>query len=91
MTKTQFNIAAAGILGACAAGGDLGAPGGVMYAGLMSKGYTLQDFNSILGAMVTAGLIDGRGDCYTLTAAGIEINSAIDAAIAERNQKRAAA
>ena len=88
MDKKSFNVAAAGILGACASAGSLGAPGGVMYAGLMANGYTLQDFERITGALAGAGLVLKRGECYTITPKGLELNAMIDAAL---SQQRAAA
>ena len=90
MTKTSFNVAAAGILGACAAAGEMGAPGGVMYAGLMSNGYTLQDFEQITHAMRASDLIRKRGECYTITPKGAQLNAEIDAAIAANRQRAAA-
>ena len=88
MDKKSFNVAAAGILGACASAGSLGAPGGVMYAGLMANGYTLADFEQITHAMRAVDLIRKRGECYTITPKGLELNAKIDAAL---SQQRAAA
>ena len=44
--------------------GELGAPGGVLYAALMSQGCTLNQFESIIGALVRLGRITKDGDCY---------------------------
>ena len=43
--------------------GDLGAPGGVLYAALMGK-LTLDQFEKVMGALVQAGNLKKRGDCY---------------------------
>ena len=90
MNKTSFNVAAAGILAACAGAGRLGAPAGHMYAALMGNGYSLQDFEQIMGALVQSGHVVKHGECYTLTAKGAALNASIDAAIAEHQQRAAA-
>lgn len=46
--------------------GTRGAPGGVMYAALSTAGCTLDQFNSIMGAMVSAGRLIKRGELYFL-------------------------
>jgi hypothetical protein len=48
------------------AAGPLGAPGGVLYAGMMSQGCTLQQFEGIMGGMVRAGILVKKGECYHL-------------------------
>ena len=94
MTRSKamsFNVAAAVILGACAVAGPTGAPGGVMYAGLMSSGYTFTEYQSIMAALEHNGLVEKSGECYTLTDKGIVMNARIDRAISEHQQQRAAA
>lgn len=44
--------------------GPLGAPAGPMYAALMAQGATLQQFESLMGALVRAGKLVRRGNCY---------------------------
>ena len=90
MDKKSFNVAAAGILGAVDAAGSLGAPGGILYAGLMSKGYSFNDYSRIMVALASAGLLaqEAGADAFTLTAKGAELNAKIDAAL---SQQRAAA
>ena len=53
-----------------AADSVVGAPGGVLYAGLMSAGCSLQQFTGIMGGLTRAGLLEKDGECYTLTPAG---------------------
>ena len=84
----SLNVAAAGIMQAIEAAGSMGAPGGHLYAGLMTAGYTLADFERVTGALVASGLVLKRGECYTLTTKGAELNAKIDAAL---SQQRAAA
>jgi hypothetical protein len=55
-----------GIVEAVAAAGPIGAPGGILYAALMSAGCSFSQFNSIMGALVRAGKVVKRGDCYHL-------------------------
>lgn len=49
---------------ACKVAGPMGAPGGVMYAALMSYGITLNQFYQLTGALIRAGKITQQGDCY---------------------------
>lgn len=44
--------------------GNMGAPGGIMYAALMAQGCTLDQFEQIMGGLTRAGYLDKRGDCY---------------------------
>jgi hypothetical protein len=46
------------------------APGGVIYAALMAQGCTLNQFNQIMGQLVSAGMLSKNGDCYTATDKG---------------------
>ena len=41
-----------------------GAPGGHLYAALMTYGMGLETFEAIMAALVTAGKVIKRGDCY---------------------------
>jgi hypothetical protein len=41
-----------------------GAPAGVMYAAMMAHGCSLDQFNQLTGALVTAGKIRRSGDCF---------------------------
>ncbi len=52
--------------------GELGAPGGVMYAALMSQGCTLNQFESIMGALVRMGRVTKDGDCYRIVESGVQ-------------------
>lgn len=46
------------------AAGSLGAPGGVLYAGMMSQGCTLRQFEGIMAGMMKAGILVKKGECY---------------------------
>jgi hypothetical protein len=46
--------------------GELGAPGGHMYAALMAHGCTLNQFESIMAALVRLGRVEKRGQSYFL-------------------------
>ena len=58
---------AGGVIEAVKAGGQLGAPGGVMYAAMMGQGCTLQQFEGIMGGLVKAGFLTKKGECYHVT------------------------
>ncbi len=47
--------------------GAMGAPGGVIYAGLMAQGCSLQQYDQIMAALVSAGKLRRRGDLYFVT------------------------
>jgi hypothetical protein len=42
----------------------IGAPAGHLYAGLMTAGCTLEQFEQIMGALVSTGKLSKDGDCY---------------------------
>ena len=61
---------AAGFIEACEAAGELGAPGGILYAAMMQQGCTLQQFEGITSGLVKAGMVEKRGECYHATNKG---------------------
>ena len=52
-------------------GGEMRAPEGVLYAALMAKGVTLNEFQSALGVLKRAGLVKSERFLLSLTATGI--------------------
>lgn len=52
------------VIDAVEAGGDQGAPGGILYAALMAHGCTLHQFEMIMGTLVRTGVLVKRGQCY---------------------------
>ncbi len=38
------------------------APAGILYAGLMTRGVSMQDFDKLVGIITGAGLVEKRGD-----------------------------
>ena len=44
--------------------GTLGAPGGHLYAALMTQGCTFNQFDQIMTGLVRAEYLEKRGDCY---------------------------
>ena len=91
-SSKSLNVAAAGIMQAIDAAGSLGAPGGILYAGLMSKGYTFNEYHQIMVGLASAGLIgqDAGAECFTLTDKGAVLNARITAAIRAATEQRAA-
>ena len=49
--------------------GAHGAPSGVMYAALMAHGCTLSQYQSLMHALVSAGKVVLRHDCYFIAEA----------------------
>lgn len=41
-----------------------GAPGGVMYAALMSAGLSLESFEKLMALLIERNFVVKRGDCY---------------------------
>lgn len=72
--KAMREVARA-ILSAIIAGGTLGAPGGVLYAALMTAGCTFDQFNSIMRALNSTRMVEQHGDCWHITPAGRAFNS----------------
>lgn len=71
MTEQQAHAlrqVADAIIEAVKAAGPLGAPGGPLYAALMTAGCTLHQFEQIMGALVRVGKLSKRGDCYFIPA-----------------------
>jgi len=74
LTPTQakaLQIIVSGTIEAVKAAGDSGAPGGVLYAAMQTQGCTLNQFTSLMGALVRTGKLRsetvGNGDAgYTL-------------------------
>ena len=67
MTNEQIaalKAVAKAITEAVAIAGPLGAPGGHLYAALMSAGCTLNQFEQIMSGLVSAGVLTKRGECY---------------------------
>lgn len=67
------------VLEAVAKGGDLGAPGGTLYAAMMHHGATLQQFQSFMGTLTGRGMLTLSGDCYYITDAGKSFKSILQA------------
>jgi hypothetical protein len=42
----------------------IGAPGGALYAALMTQGMSLEYFEAMMSAIVKTGKLVKRGDCY---------------------------
>ena len=66
MTREQQAICmvADAVTDAVAAAGERGAPGGVLYAAMMHHGFTLDQFNNLMGALVEVGRLRRTGHLY---------------------------
>lgn len=58
------------VLEAVNAAGELGAPSGTLYAGLMSQGATLNQYQSLMDGLVNKGKLRREGHLYFLTESG---------------------
>lgn len=70
-TRTQVDalmLVVEAVTEAVKAAGPLGAPGGYLYAAMMTQGCTLRQFESIMDAMVSAGRLRKAGEIYHLAA-----------------------
>jgi len=61
--KRALVEAAQALIDAVKIGGDLGVPGGHLYAALIGK-LSLQQFESLMSGIVSAGYLTKRGDLY---------------------------
>lgn len=61
--KAAFLLLLCSFVDAVKAGGSLGAPAGVLYSAVLDK-MTLDQFNTIMGALVSNGNVTKRGDLY---------------------------
>lgn len=57
------------------------APSGILYAGLMSRGASFDDYTSVLGALKEAGFVTESNNVLTLTAEGLAKAKEIDALV----------
>ncbi len=57
------------IVESVAVAGDHGAPGGTLYAALMSVGLSYDQFESLMGMLVASGKLTKRGQLYFAAAA----------------------
>ncbi len=68
MNNTQVNQAlfqiCQAVIESVELAGDLGAPAGHLYAALMTVGCSLDQFESIMSALVKAGKLRRSGDLY---------------------------
>lgn len=58
------------VLKVVAEGGDLGSPGGTLYASMMTQWKSLQQFQAFMGTLTGRGMLTQMGDCYYITDAG---------------------
>ncbi len=51
----------------CQASEPFGAPGGLIYSALSTKGFTLIQYEELMAGLVRAGLLKRSGECYRST------------------------
>lgn len=66
-----------------AVAGSQGAPGGVLYSALMAHGCSLNQFQSIMGALVSTGKLRQEGNLYFVPETHIPVAPVVDALVAQ--------
>lgn len=72
-TKAQLEaqqLIGLGILEAVNEAGDIGAPGGVLYAALMAHGASLSQYQSFMLSLTSRNMLTTSGDIFYITDAG---------------------
>lgn len=67
MTSTQANalkMICDAVIDSVKAAGPLGAPSGTLYAALMAYGCSLNQYESLMRALVNVGKLEQRGNLY---------------------------
>lgn len=70
MTPTQIRALATvslGVIEAVEAGGERGAPAGVLYAAMQAQGGTFNQFLGVMGTLVRPGYLTMEDNCYFST------------------------
>lgn len=69
-----------GVLEAVEEAGVMGAPGGPLYAAMMSAGASLQQFQSFMGTLTSKGMLTlDETECYHMTDAGRAFKAKLEA------------
>ena len=55
--------------------GPMGAPGGTIYAALMTIGISLEQYEQIMSALLATGLVRRQGECYFATSAAKDMHN----------------
>lgn len=73
-TKEEINKALLALLTAISAADDMGAPEGILYAGLMTAGYDHADYSFLRALLLKGALIRSTGaNCFGLTTKGRQV------------------
>lgn len=78
MTPTQIRAVASvtlGVLEAVEAGGEIGAPAGVLYAAMQAQGASYNQFLSLMTTLVRPGYLTMEDDCYRSTSTTHELKT----------------
>lgn len=78
MTSAQIHALATvslGVIQAVEAGGEQGAPAGVLYAAMQAQGASFTQFLNIMGTLVRPGYLTLEDNCYFGTATMPEIRT----------------
>lgn len=66
------------ILSAIESAGELGAPGGLLYAGLMAHGASLSQYQSLMAGLERKGKVRREGELYFLTIEGLSFKRLLE-------------
>lgn len=87
MTREQaaaVQTVALGLLESICEAGDMGAPSGILYAGVNAAGVSLSQYQQIMWQMEGRGFVVQEGDCYTMTSSGQEFMHKLQAQLGAR-------
>lgn len=80
--KLATLILMSALLDGIEAGGDMGAPEGILYASVMAAGCTLPVFQQARDSLVRLGLAESRpGPCLAITASGRQMAADLNRAL----------
>jgi hypothetical protein len=85
MTPTQIHAlatASLGVIEAVEAGGQQGAPAGVVYAAMQAHGASFTQFLSLMGTLVRPGYLTLEDNCYRSTDATHELKTKLTKTLA---------
>lgn len=81
-----------GVLEAVEEAGELGAPGGILYAAMQAHGASLSQFQSFMGTLTGRGMLTlDECECYHITEQGREFKKKLEAKFGAAPPSRPAA
>jgi len=85
MTPTQIRAlatASLGVIEAVEAGGETGAPAGIVYAALQAQGASFNQFLSLMTTLIRPGYLTMEDNCYRSTSTTHELKAKLTKTLA---------